>query len=65
MLAEQGVKQEKRGQWFGFILGALSMGAGTFLTYSGHDAVGGTIFATTVIGLASVFLTGQKIKTKQ
>lgn len=35
LLAEEGVKQEKRGQWFGFILGALSMGAGTFLTYRG------------------------------
>jgi uncharacterized membrane protein len=56
--------ESKRGQLFGLIIGIVGLICGTFLSYTGHEIVGGTIAGTTVIGLVSVFVIGKK-KQKQ
>ena len=46
-------------QIFAFILILILIGAGTTLTLLGHHAVGITIFGTTILGIAGVFVTGK------
>ncbi len=57
-------KANKSSQIFAFILIVLLIVAGIVLTITGHDAVGGVIFGTTIIGVATVFIVG-KIKERK
>ncbi len=58
------VNQSRNGQWFGFILGLIGLGCGTFLAYSGQPYVGGIIAGTTVVSLVSVFVIGKRAQRK-
>ena len=46
-------------QIFAFILILILIGTGTTLTLFGYHAVGITIFGTTILGIAGVFVTGK------
>lgn len=54
------VKQSQLGQWFGFILGLVGIGCGTFLAYNGQPYVGAIVAGTTVVSLVSVFVIGKR-----
>jgi uncharacterized membrane protein len=59
-------KQSNLGQWFGFLIGLVGLGCGTFLAYSGYSTVGGIIAGGTVVSLVSVFVIGKRSqKTKE
>lgn len=58
------ITQSKLGQIFGFILGLVGLGCGTFLAYVGQTYVGGIIAGATVVSLVSVFVIGKKIQKK-
>jgi len=58
------LKQSRAGQWFGFVLGVIGLGCGTFLAYSGQPYVGGLIAGTTVVSLVSVFVIGKRSQKK-
>ena len=58
------LNQSRNGQWFGFLLGLIGLGCGTFLAYNGQTTVGGIIAGTTVVSLVSVFVIGKKIQKK-
>ncbi len=51
-------------QIFAFILIVLLIVTGFVLTLTGHDAIGGVIFGTTIVGVATVFIVG-KIKERK
>lgn len=53
------VKQSALGQWLALAIALILIGAGIWLTLTGHDTVGGIIFGTTVVGLGSVFVMGK------
>lgn len=59
------LNQSSAGQWLGSILSVILIGVGGFLTYNGHDTVGGVIFGTTIVGLAIVFITGRASKKSE
>lgn len=52
------------GQIFGFILGLVGLGCGTFLAYNGFETVGAIIAGGTVVSLVSVFVIGKKLQKK-
>ena len=55
---EQNVKNNKRTQIIAVLLLIMLIGIGTLLTWVGEAVVGGIIFGTTIIGIASIFITG-------
>lgn len=55
-------KQSNLGQWFGFLIGIIGIGCGTFLAYSGKTTVGGIIAGGTVVSLVSVFVIGKRMQ---
>lgn len=57
--------QSKLGQFFGFAIGVVGIGCGTFLAYTGHETVGGIIAGGTVVSLVSVFVIGKKSQQKE
>jgi uncharacterized membrane protein len=52
--------QSKLGQIFGFIIGLVGIGSGTFLASIGEATVGGIIAGGTVVSLVSVFVLGKR-----
>jgi uncharacterized membrane protein len=48
-----------RGQWFAFLLTLLLTGVAGYFGYRGQDWLAGTIFTTTIAGVATVFLAGR------
>lgn len=58
---EGSVCANKRSQIFAFILVSLLIIVGTLLIYWGYEKAGATIFGTTIIAVAAIFITG-KIK---
>lgn len=56
---KQQQKQSGRGQILGFILAFICLGSSTFLGFTGHDFLAGTIATTTILGLAAVFVLGR------
>jgi uncharacterized membrane protein len=50
----------RTGQWIAAVLVLVLIGCGTFLAIKDHGTVAGTIFSTTVIGLAGTFIYGQQ-----
>ncbi len=51
--------QSKLGQSFGFFIGLVGIGCGTFLAFYDHETVGGIIAGGTVVSLVSVFVIGR------
>tara|TARA_A100000171_G_C2136961_1_gene151066 strand:- start:1011 stop:1271 length:261 start_codon:yes stop_codon:yes gene_type:complete len=58
------IQQSRNGQVFGFLLGLVGLGCGTFLAYSGQPYVGGIIAGTTVVSLVSVFVLGKRLQSR-
>ncbi len=54
--------QSARGQVIGGLLSSFLIGSGTWLAVTGHDAVAGVVFGTTVIGLAALFVIGKVVQ---
>ncbi len=52
------LRANKISQRQAFVLVLALIGAGCFLTYLDHTAVGMTIFGTTIISVASIFIVG-------
>ncbi|HEX4083443.1 MAG TPA: DUF2335 domain-containing protein [Chthoniobacteraceae bacterium] len=52
------------GQIFGFILVLILTAVGTYLGATGHDGLAGTVFATTIIGVATTFVLGRKAQVR-
>lgn len=48
-----------RGQWFAFVLALLLTGVAGYFGYRGQDWLAGTVFTTTIAGVATVFLAGR------
>lgn len=57
-------KQSERGQLIACVLVVILILTGGFLTYSGHDTVGGIIFGTTIIGVIANFIFAKNRQTK-
>lgn len=53
-----------RGQYTALLVVILLIAAGVTCALCGHQVVAGTIFTTTIIGSASVFLLGRKHEEK-
>lgn len=58
------LQQGVTGQWMGFVLGFLGLAVAFGLAFLGHDTVAGIIGSTTIVGLASVFVIGKKLQSK-
>ena len=43
-----------------FLLSAITVGAGTFLTATGHDLAGGSVIGINLVSLAAVFVYGSR-----
>ncbi len=56
------LRQSRYGQYFGFALGILGMGIAAWLAITGHDTVAGIFGTTTVVGLVTVFVVGNRSK---
>lgn len=41
-------------------MGAIGIGAATFMAYTGHDTVAGIFGTTTIVGLVAVFVIGKQ-----
>lgn len=67
-LEEQVIKEElrqsRRGQTFGFLLGIIGMAISAFMAYTGHDTVATIFGSTTIVGLVTVFVVGRKLQEK-
>jgi len=56
--------QAERGQIIGAVLVALLIVAGAWITVAGHDTVGGIVFGTTIVGVATLFILGKAVQKK-
>ena len=54
------INEVKRSQLLGFLLGFITLGFATFVTWLGYPYVGGIIGGTTVVGLVASFLKPSK-----
>ena len=59
LLAEGLVKEVARGQVFAFLLSLVGLIGGGSLVFLGHGGLYGAIFGGSLVGLASVFITGR------
>lgn len=59
---KEAAKANRLSQIFAFFLTVLLIIAGVLLTIVGYVAVGITIFGTTIVALAAVFITGKSIR---
>jgi uncharacterized membrane protein len=53
------LSESKRGQWLGFIIAILFLGASIWLAHEGHIEVASILGGTTIIGLVTVFVIGK------
>ncbi len=58
------MKQSERGQHYGLGIGIFGLILGAILTFCGYATVASVLFATTIIGLVSVFVIGKVFKSK-
>jgi uncharacterized membrane protein len=49
----------------GFVLSALVIGGGIFLVATGHDWAGATMIGLNLVGLASVFVYGSRMRHRE
>ena len=59
-IVNEQILSSRIGQILAFILALVFGGLGYALTVQNHPNVGGTVFGTTVLGLVSIFVAGQK-----
>jgi uncharacterized membrane protein len=52
--------ESKRGQYIGFIIAVMCIGATILLALNNHDSVAVVLGGTTILGLVTVFVTGKK-----
>ncbi len=57
------IKQVTRGQWMAFILAIVFAGIAVWLTLSGFEVAGSVVFGSTIVGIVTAFIVGNK-KTK-
>ncbi len=62
MVVRSQVEESRRGQNYGLMIGLTGLIVSLVLAYLGHDAVGGIIGGSTLVGLVTVFVVG---RTKQ
>ena len=55
------LRQSERGQWMALAIVLLLIALATVLAFAGHKEVACTIFGVTIVGIASVFITGKLI----
>ena len=53
------VRQSARGQWMAFTLALCFLAASVWVTLAGSPWVGGILGGTTVVGVVTIFITGQ------
>jgi len=53
------VRQSARGQWMAFALALCFLAASIWVTLAGWPWVGGILGGTTVVGVVTIFITGQ------
>ena len=53
-----GIRTAYLGQILAFIIGLILIGSGVWLTYLGHDTVGGIIFGSCLVGVVGLFAKG-------
>ena len=58
------IDRQTRGQWLGFGISILALFVTLVALLTGHPATAGVLGSTTVIGLATVFVLGQKYGEK-
>ncbi|MCY3973798.1 MAG: DUF2335 domain-containing protein [Candidatus Dadabacteria bacterium] len=62
---EGSIKAEARGQVFAFIISLVGLAGGGSLVFFGHDISGTILGGATLVGLASVFITGRRSRQKE
>ncbi len=58
------LNESKRGQFLGFTVAMLCIGASVALSLLGHEYVAGILGGTTVVGLVTVFVLGKREQQK-
>ncbi|MGL4598930.1 MAG: DUF2335 domain-containing protein [Bacteroidia bacterium] len=58
------LKQSRRGQLFGLLLGVTGLGLATVLACLGHETTAGIFGTTTIVGLVAVFVIGKRTQQK-
>lgn len=58
------ITQSGRGQIFGFIIALLCIGSTIFLALKGYETLAIALGTTTVLGLASIFVLGKILQSK-
>ncbi len=53
------IRQSDRGQHLGFVVAVVFLGGALWVTFAGHDAVGGILGGTTIVGIVTAFVTGK------
>jgi uncharacterized membrane protein len=59
LVFKKSCNQSLRGQWMGFIISLLFVGAGTFLIHENHDVAGASIIGGSMVAIVALFLTGR------
>ena len=62
---QEELKQSKLGQIFGFCIGLIGMSAATALAILGREVTAGIFATTTILGLVTVFVLGQKFQQQE
>jgi uncharacterized membrane protein len=57
---EEAIKQSGCGQIFGLAIGIFGIATGAILAGLGHEVVGGIIAGSTVVSIATAFITGRR-----
>ena len=60
----EGIKQSKRGQNYGFILGLVGLGLSAILASLGHEPTAIALATPTIVGLVAVFVYGKRAQSK-
>ncbi len=59
------LSESKRGQWLGFIVSVLFLGASVWLALEGHDTVAGILGGSTIVGLVTIFVVGKRQQKRE
>ena len=62
---ENDIKQSKLGMWLGFIICTVTIITGGIVAFSGQGTAGATIATVAVVGLATVFVYGNKSRKEE
>ena len=65
MTVRAAVRAESRGQWFALVVVLAGMGCGTWLTLTGHGAIGLVSILTPLGAVASAFMHSQSARERE